>query len=59
PWLATGWDDVALARAESADLVDGLRDHVRDVPRGGFTVLRRETGRALARDWGLQQVGPG
>lgn len=54
PWLAMGWDYVNMARPEWARLVEGLGPHAPSIPRGGFTLLPAETGRALARLWGLQ-----
>jgi hypothetical protein len=55
PWLGLGWDYVGLPEPDWATLVDGLADHSREVRRGGFTVLPKEVGLALARSWGLQQ----
>jgi hypothetical protein len=55
PWLALGWDYVAMARPDSAALVEGLAPHAPAIPRGGFTLLPAETGRALAQAWGLER----
>jgi hypothetical protein len=58
PWLGLGWDYVGMPRPEWAALVDGLAEHAPEIRRSGFTVLPSETGRALAKSWGLEPRWP-
>lgn len=54
PWLGLGWDYVSDPRPAWAVLVEGLDKLAPSVARRGFTAFPKQSGRQLARAWGLR-----